>query len=80
MVLAALKSLSEMELPADNVPVWMEGVSAGREQTDIDRIERAAYFAIKAQETEFELKSGPTVVLISGGNIDPKVLSETAKH
>ena len=50
MVLAALKSLSEMELPADNVPVWMEGVSAGREQTDIDRIERAAYFAIKAHE------------------------------
>lgn len=40
----------------------------------------AAYFEIKAQKTEFELKSGPTVVLISGGNIDPQVLSETAKR
>lgn len=48
MVLAALKSLSEMELPADNVPVWLQGVSNGRENSDIERIEQAAYFAIKA--------------------------------
>lgn len=38
----------------------------------------AAYFAIKNNETEFQLKEGPTVVIISGGNIDPQVLSEAA--
>jgi len=38
----------------------------------------AAYFAIKAKETEFDLKEGPTVLIISGGNIDPNVLSKTA--
>lgn len=38
----------------------------------------AAYFAIKAKETKFELQEGPTVVIISGGNIDPNVLAQTA--
>jgi len=50
MVLAALKSLSEMELPANNVPDWMQSVAAGRSDGDVKRIERAAYFAIKAHE------------------------------
>ena len=50
MVLAALKSLSEMDLPADNVPAWILGVSKGRNPEDIERIEKAAYFAIKAHE------------------------------
>jgi len=50
MVLAALKSLSEMELPANNVPGWMDGISSGRSEDDVERIERAAYFAIKAHE------------------------------
>jgi len=50
MVLAALKSLSEMELPANNVPSWMDGISAGRNAEDIKRIEKAAYFAIDAHE------------------------------
>ena len=48
MVLAALKSLSEMELPANNVPAWLSGVSPGRSEEDIERIEKAAYFAIDA--------------------------------
>jgi len=50
MVLAALKSLSEMELPADNVPAWMQGISKGRDAVAIERIEKAAYFAITAHE------------------------------
>ena len=50
MVRAALKSLSEMDLPADNVPAWILGVSKGRNPEDIERIEKAAYFAIKAHE------------------------------
>lgn len=48
MVLAALKLLSEMELPANDVPAWLLGVGCGRSNDDITRIEIAAYFAIEA--------------------------------
>jgi len=48
MVQVALKSLSEMELPANDVPNWLSGVAAGRTEKDVDRIEKAAYFAIEA--------------------------------
>ena len=50
MVLAAVKSLSEMELPANNVSSWLTGIASGRTQIDMDRIERAAYFAIDAHQ------------------------------
>lgn len=50
MVLAAIKSLSEMALPANNVPAWLAGVANGRTQENLARIEEAAYFAIKAHE------------------------------
>ena len=48
MVLAALKSLSEMELPASNVPDWLLGIASGRSTQEVERIEKAAYFAIDA--------------------------------
>lgn len=48
MVLAAVKSLSEMVLPANDVPSWLLGISNGRSEKDIQRIEKAAYFAIDA--------------------------------
>jgi len=48
MVLAALKSLSEMELPASNVPDWLLGIASGRSKEEVGRIEKAAYFAIDA--------------------------------
>jgi len=48
MVQTALQSLSEMLLPADDVPGWLAGISNERSRVDIERIERAAYFAIKA--------------------------------
>lgn len=48
MVLAAVKSLSEMELPANDVPNWLLGIANGRSRQDVSRIERAAYFAIDA--------------------------------
>ncbi len=48
MVLAALKSISEMELPAENVAAWLQGVASGRSDEQLKRIERAAHFAIKA--------------------------------
>ena len=50
MVQTALKSLSEMVLPSKNVPLWLDEISCGRSKEDIDRIEQAAYFAIKAHE------------------------------
>lgn len=48
MVQVALKSLSEMELPANDVPRWLLGISSGRSEEEIARIERAAEFAISA--------------------------------
>lgn len=48
MVQIAVKSLSEMELPADNVPLWLAEIAEGREQNELERIERAATFAIEA--------------------------------
>jgi len=50
MVLAALKLLSEMELPANDVPTWLREVGVGRGDKDIKRIEKAAYFAIQAHQ------------------------------
>lgn len=50
MVLAAVKSLSEMVLPASNVPSWLAGISHGRSKEDNERIESAAYFAIDAHQ------------------------------
>jgi len=48
LVQVALKSLSEMELPANDVPRWLSGVSGGRSSDEVARIGRAAEFAIKA--------------------------------
>lgn len=48
MVQTALKSLSEMILPSNNVPSWLAGIACGRSKEDVNRIEQAAYFAIKA--------------------------------
>jgi len=48
MVQAALKSLSEMVLPSEDVSTWLEGVGCGRTADDVARIEKAAYFAIEA--------------------------------
>lgn len=48
MVLAAVKSLSEMELPANDVPSWLLGIASGRTDADVKRVEKAAYFAIEA--------------------------------
>jgi len=50
MVLAALKSISEMNLPANDVPGWLAGVSLGRSDQQIAAIEKAAYFAIEAHK------------------------------
>ena len=50
MVLAALKSISEMNLPANDVPAWLAGVSFGRSDQQIAAIEKAAYFAIDAHK------------------------------
>jgi len=48
MVQAALKSLSEMILPANDVAGWLKGVSDGRLDAEVARIADAAHFAIKA--------------------------------
>ena len=48
MVQVAVKSLSEMELPANNLPGWLLEISTGRQSEDVTRIEKAALFAIAA--------------------------------
>ena len=48
MVQAVLNSLSEMELPAENIAAWLLGIANGRKQEEVDRIEKAAKFAIVA--------------------------------
>jgi GTP pyrophosphokinase len=48
MVLTAVKLLSEMELPANDVPQWLSRVAVGRLEKEVDRIEAAAYFAIES--------------------------------
>ncbi len=48
MVHAVLNSLSEMVLPANNIPQWLAGIANGRENADVKRIEQAANFAIEA--------------------------------
>jgi len=50
LVQAALKLLSEMELPASNVPDWLSVIASGRAEEEIVRIEQAAHFAIKAHQ------------------------------
>ena len=39
-----------MELPANDVPSWLAGISPGRNHEDVARIEQAAHFAIMAHE------------------------------
>lgn len=48
MVQVALKSISEMELPADNVPLWLAEITQGRSAKDAKRIEQATQFSIEA--------------------------------
>ncbi len=48
MVQVAVKSLSEMVLPANDVPEWLSGISDGRDSLEIERIQQAADFAIEA--------------------------------
>ncbi len=50
MVQVALRSLSEMELPANRVDDWLVGVASGRSESDMARIRKGAEFAITAHE------------------------------
>jgi len=48
MVQVALKPVSEMELPANQVTVWLSEIAYGRSEKDVARIQEAALFAIEA--------------------------------
>ena len=48
MVQVALKSLSEMELPANHLQAWLREISDRRTDQDVERIRQAALFAIDA--------------------------------
>ncbi|MEO0368358.1 MAG: HD domain-containing protein, partial [Pseudomonadota bacterium] len=48
MVLAAVKSISKMELPANNLDDWMQEISRGRSEEEITRIRAAALYAIES--------------------------------
>lgn len=50
MVKAAVKSLSEMVLPVNDLAMWLSGIADGRSDAEVARIERAAYFAINAHQ------------------------------
>ncbi|NND00413.1 MAG: GTP diphosphokinase [Gammaproteobacteria bacterium] len=50
MVQVAITSPSEMELPANDVPGWLSGISGGRSDAELKRIESAAQFAITAHQ------------------------------
>ena len=50
MVQVSLQSVSELVLPAQNVPLWLSGIEHGRTKKDITEIEKAAYFAIEAHQ------------------------------
>ncbi len=61
MVLASVKSVSEMELPANHVDAWLAQISIGRSEADIERIEKAAYYAIEAHQGQIR-RSGEDYV------------------
>lgn len=48
MVQIAKRSLSEMELPANQIEVWMAAIGDGRSEPEIERIQQAAEFAVQA--------------------------------
>lgn len=48
MVKVAVQALSEMQLPASHVDEWLERISIGRSELDMQRIRDAAEFAIHA--------------------------------
>ena len=50
MVQISLQSVSELVLPAQNVPLWLSGIEQGRSKKDVQQIEKAAYFAIDAHQ------------------------------
>lgn len=50
MVQTAITSISEMELPADHVPAWLQVIGEGRVDADVQRIAKAAEFAIQAHQ------------------------------
>ena len=50
MVQAVVNSLSEMVLPANQLPSWLARIANGRSDSDKQRIEKAAKFAIDAHE------------------------------
>ena len=50
MVQVAVKALSEMELPANDVDQWLSRIADGRSDKDLSRIKKGVEFAIKAHE------------------------------
>lgn len=46
MVQASLNASSAIELPANNVPYWLDSISSGRSESDLKEIHRAAIYAI----------------------------------
>lgn len=50
MVQVSLQAVSELVLPAQNVPLWLSGIEPGRAKEDVKQIEKAAYFAIEAHQ------------------------------
>lgn len=50
MVQAAVTSISEMHLPASRLSEWLEEIAMGRPVKEVERIERAALYAIEAHD------------------------------
>jgi len=61
MVQAAAHSSSQITLPAENVPLWLESISEGHSEKEVQEIHRAALYAIDCHEGQVR-RSGEAYV------------------
>ncbi len=61
MVQPAIQSPSAIQLPADNVPYWLDSIANGHSESELEQIKKACYFAIEAHSGQTR-KSGEAYV------------------
>ena len=61
MVQAVAHSSSQMQLPAENVPQWLESISAGHSEAELEKIQQAALYAIDCHQGQVR-RSGEAYV------------------
>jgi len=61
MVQAVAHSSSQMALPAENVPLWIESIAAGHSKSELEKIHKAALYAIDCHQGQVR-RSGEAYV------------------